>query len=264
MRTSSLFWLLAAACLFPFAQAHSAGSARLEFREGLFWVEANLSGYGTAKFLVDSGAGATLIDRRIAKALALPEGRAHRVQGVSGTVPAAWVNGITGTVAGASLPSSVIAVNLQGVAGLAGRVDGLLGMDFFEGRAVQIDFPRRVLRVLAAGESASVAGDSVPLTRRNGCLVARVSVNGEDASWMRVDTGCESAMEWVNKSAAGQTPGRRMRAHVKLGAVSVPEVSVGAHERPFFSGEGGLIGNGLLAKFCVTIDASRKQMVLTQ
>lgn len=233
-------------------------------RDGLICLEVNLTGHGPAKFLVDSGAGATLIDRRLAKSLALPDGRAHRVQGVSGTVSASWVNGLDGTVAGVPLPSSVLAVDLQGVAGHSTRIDGLLGVDFFEGRAVQIDFPRRMLRVLDAAERGPLQGERVPLSWRNGCLSAKVSVDGEEAHWMRVDTGCDSAMEWVNKSAAAQNSGRRQRSHVRMGAVSVPEVSVGTHARPFFSGESGLIGNGLLAKFCVTIDASRKQMVLTQ
>ena len=227
-------------------------------------MEANITGYGTAKFLVDSGAGATLIDRQLAKNLGLAEGRSHRIQGVSGTAPATWVNGMAGSIAGAPLPASVLAVDLRGVLGHEGRIDGLLGMDFFESQTVQIDFPNRVLRVLADGERANVQGEAVPLTRRNGCLAARVSVNGGDSDWMRIDTGCDSAMEWVNRAAAQQNTGRRLRARVKMGAVSVPEVSVGTHAKPFFTGEGGLIGNGLLAKFCVTIDTSRKQMVLAQ
>ena len=251
-------------CLLPFAHAHGAGSTRFELREGLVWVEAEVIGYGTAKFLVDSGAGATLIDQRLAKSLRLSEGRSHRIQGVSGSAPATWVSGMAGSIAGAPLPASVLAVDLPGVLGHEGRIDGLLGMDFFADRAVQIDFPNRVLRVLGDGECANVRGEAVPLSRRNGCLAARVSVNGGDADWMRVDTGCDSAMEWVNRTAAQQNSGRRLRAHVKMGAVSVPEVSVGAHSKPFFTGESGLIGNGLLAKFCVTIDTSRKQMVLTQ
>ena len=251
-------------CLLPFAQAHGAGSARFELRDGLVWVDADVTGYGTAKFLLDSGAGATLIDRRLAKSLGLAEGRSHRIQGVSGSAPATWVSGMAGSVAGALLPASVLSVDLRGLLGHQGQIDGLLGMDFFADRAVQIDFPNRILRVLAAGERANAPGEPIPLARRNGCLAARVSVNGGDADWMRVDTGCDSAMEWVNRAAAQKTSGRRLRARVKMGGVAVPEVSVGTHAKPFFAGESGLIGNGLLARFCVTIDTSRKQMVLTQ
>ena len=32
-------------------------------------------------------------------------------------------------------------------------------------------------------------------------------------------------------------------------------VAAAVHEEPMFSGEAGLLGNGLLSKFCLTIDA---------
>ena len=105
-------------------------------------------------------------------------------------------------------------------------------------------------------------GESLPLARRNGCFCAKVGVDGGEPGWMRVDTGCDSAMEWV--TPPGDAAGKRMRAQVRLGTITLPAVEIGRHAEPFFTGERGLIGNGLLARFCVTLDASRKQLILSQ
>ena len=262
MRISSLIAGVAALSLFSFARVHSAGSAPFEFRDGLIRVEAEIAGYGPAKFLVDSGAGATLIDRRIAQKLGLATGRTQRVQGVNGTVPAQWVNGIEATVAGVPLPNSTLAMDLQGVAGSTTPIDGILGIDFFEGRAVQIDFDRRTLRVLSPSERGAVQGEKLALSRRNGCYCARASIDGTEGQWLRVDTGCDSSLEWV--SDAGKPWGKRFEGAVKLGGVTVADVPVKTHGKPFFTGERGLIGNGLLAKFCITLDMTRKQLVLAR
>jgi hypothetical protein len=252
---SKLLWLVFCGCLFPFAHAHAVGSAPFAFRQGQITVEVTLNGYGPARFLVDSGAGGTVVDTRLARALKLKEGWTQRVQGVSATISATRVTGLQGTLAGVPLPSSALALNLRSLADL--DADGILGIDFLEGRAVQFDFARRQLRVLSDDERSGLEGETLKLVRRNDCYAVRVGVAGRDAQWLRVDTGCDSAVEWVEPGRAGNT-----RATVQLGGISLPEVSVGQHATPFFRGERGLLGMGVLGKFRTTIDLREKRLVL--
>jgi len=253
--------------LSAFDQLHAAASASFQFREGLIWVQVQLQGYGPATFLLDSGAGTTLLDQRVARAMGLREGKQSRVRGVGGIVPAYSVNGIEGSIAGVPLPTSALAVDLRSVAGAGTQIDGLLGIDFFEKRAIQIDFPGRMLRVLEPGASARLSGESLPLARRNDCFCVRVGVDGADPQWLRFDTGCDSAVEWVSPKqadrASGST-GRPTRATVELGTITMPNIEIGRHDTALFPGEGGLLGNRLFANHRVTLDAARKRLVLEQ
>jgi hypothetical protein len=164
------------------------------------------------------------------------------------------------------LPDRVLSLDLKAIAGTAETIDGLLGADFFAGRCVQIDFGARVLRVLAKEERGSLSGERLPMARRNNCFCVQVSLEGEGTQWMRLDTGCDSAIEWVamkpNASAGSASPGRASGSSVRLGKLSVPGVSVGRHAKPFFAGEGGLVGNGFLGRFCVTVDATQGLIIL--
>ena len=258
MRITSLFACLVLLLLSPFEQLRAAASAPFQLREGLIWVQVQLQGYGPATFLLDSGAGSTLLDRRVAQAMGLANGKQRRVQGVNGILPAYVVDGVNGSIADVPLPPTALVVDMRSLAGT--KVDGLLGVDFFKNRAVQIDFPARVVRVLNAGEAARLNGESLPLSRRNDCFCVRVGLEGADSQWLRFDTGCDSAVEWVSREKSD----RPARADVELGTTRISDVSIGHHGSELFPGEGGLVGNRLFAKHRVTLDTSRKRLVLEQ
>ena len=260
MRITSLFACLVLLLLSPFEQLRAAASAPFQLREGLIWVQVQLQGYGPATFLLDSGAGSTLLDRRVAQAMGLSNGKQRRVQGVNGVLPAYLVDGVNGSIADIPLPASALVVDLRSLAGPGIKVDGLLGVDFFKNRAVQIDFPARTLRVLNAGEAARLNGESLPLSRRNDCFCVRVGLEGADSQWLRFDTGCDSAVEWVSREKSD----RPARADVELGSMTISDVSIGHHGSALFPGEGGLLGNRLFANHRVTLDATRKRLVLEQ
>ena len=56
------------------------------------------------------------------------------------------------------------------------------------------------------------------------------------------------------------------RAHIQtdvlLGSERLPSVKTGVHQQPIFSGEAGLLGNGLLSQFRVTVDAGKSRLLL--
>jgi hypothetical protein len=48
---------------------------------------------------------------------------------------------------------------------------------------------------------------------------------------------------------------------VQLGKKSFKAVTTGVHKEPIFPGEAGLLGNGLLSKFRLTIDQPGKRVI---
>ena len=129
------------------------------------------------------------------------------------------------------------------------------------------------LRLLERAELNLANAEILRLARRNDAMCVCISVAGQKADWMRVDTGCSAALQWVvsaDKSRAlretsiGATSGnlRHIHADVQLGSTRLEAVRAGLHTRQIFSGEAGLLGNGILSKFTVTIDAVKNQLVL--
>jgi hypothetical protein len=172
------------------------------------------------------------------------------------------------------LPEACLAVDL-GAFGQACRrdVDGLLGADFFQGRVIQIDFAKRKLRL---ADSASIAaGDqAVELKVTNRALLAPLAVDGGKSKWVRVDTGCASALHWVTGEPRPLTSEQRVaigltelsvptaRTTVRLGETVFPSLPTGVHQRPIFPGESGLLGNGLLDRFeRVTFDMPAGRLI---
>jgi hypothetical protein len=153
------------------------------------------------------------------------------------------------------------------------RIDGLLGADFFKGRIVQIDYAARTIRVLPKGSPVQ-PGEHLPLRFSRGAIRVPVRVNGNPAQWVRLDTGCVSALQWVSPSPQSTPSVFRVSiglaqidipvisAQVQLGSESFESVSVGLHQKEIFHDEAGLLGNGLLSHFRVTIDGIRKRLIL--
>jgi hypothetical protein len=122
-----------------------------------------------------------------------------------------------------------------------------------------------------------VAGNAstVDFKTRRGALLAAVGVNDGKPQWLRVDTGSASALQWVDSGAKSVDAKRGVSigltelniptatTTVKLGSVTFDSVPTGLHRRPIFSGESGLLGNGLLTRFeRVTFDSKNGKLVL--
>jgi hypothetical protein len=268
---------LAAILLFAVHNVSAAAEIPFKYADGMIWVKVSVAGHNSPlNFLLDSGAGASVLDLAAARRLNVKLGRPENVQGVAGRAIAYRVNDFVAATGSVSTPRSVLALDLSGIgAGMHQRIDGLLGADFFRGRIVQLDYATQKLRLLSRGELNTGAGEILPLATRNDAMCVRVGVAGNPAEWMRVDTGCNRALEWVAvgakaKMLAGTSVGissgsaRQVSADVQLGSHRLAAVPVGVHSRQIFPGEAGLLGNGLLSKFTVTIDAPKGRLLLAK
>lgn len=229
----------------------------------------------TLLFLVDSGASVSVLNLNTAKRLRLRLGPKVDVTAVASKLTGHWPVKLTATANQMQLPGEFLALDLGKLSSACSRsVDGLLGADFFRDRIVQIDYAEQKLRVLAS--SPSDAGtNSVPLESRPCGFRVAVNVNGGKSQWVRVDTGCATAFQWVTskeraercttKLAVGLTELSipQTMTGLRIGSITLDTVPTGLHRKAIFPGESGLLGNGLLAQFgVVTIDAKAGRLIL--
>lgn len=261
-----------------FAGVHSllaATTIPFEFRNGLIWLKVAVGEQSRPlNFLLDSGAGASVLNLESARRLGIPLGAQRVVQGTGGCCTAYQVKGISASLAGITLSESMLAVNLNEVSKGCGRqIDGLVGIDFFRGHAIQIDFQAEKLRVLSPEEIPARGVECLPLRSRNGTVCTQVAMNGAAPQWFRVDTGCSTAIEWVvtenaarkfNRTTVGLNAAAAtgIYADVQLGTNCIKSVKAGIHANPMFPGEAGLLGNGLLSRFLLTIDVAHGRCFL--
>ncbi|MHB8520764.1 MAG: aspartyl protease family protein [Limisphaerales bacterium] len=245
------------------------------FRDGLLWVQVKTAGSDKPmNFLLDSGAGASALDSQTARHLGIRLGEPVTVHGVHTQTVGHWSPRLTVSVGGVSLREEFLVVDL----GELGRgchclVDGLLGVDFFRHRVVQIDFEAQRIRLLPPASPAA-ASDVQPLRNHRGALLVPLRVNDGELHWVRLDTGCASGLQWV---VSGQRP-VICAAQISIGLAKVPipttlttvqlgdrrfeRVSTGLHDQPIFPGESGLLGNGLLSRFTLTVDPVGGRLIL--
>lgn len=270
-----LLTLILAACSMSAAPCRAASEIPFTFRNGMIWLKVEVAGRSTPlNFLLDSGAGKTVVHLGTAQRLGLKLGARETVQGVQGRSAAYRIDSLAATVGSAPVPRDMLAFDLSSVSAESGsRIDGLLGADFFRDRVVQIDFAAQKVRLFDRSESCAIGGQILPLVRRHDALCVRVGVNGNAPQWMRLDTGCSGALEWVvagaksrrdsgTSVAATGTSREHIQTDVLLGSERIPAVKTGLHSQPLFAGENGLIGNGLLSQFRVTVDAAGGRLLL--
>jgi len=246
-----------------------------QFREGLLWVEVTLpQSEKPLNFLLDTGAGVSVINLSTAKRLGIKLGREVTVHGVETMLTGYWQQRMSAKVGNVKLPSEYLAVDLEKLSRSCERpVDGLVGADFFCGRVVQIDFDAQKIRMLKA-EKARKSDAALPLQSRPCGMRVPITVNGHDRQWVRLDTGCATALQWVTSVVPDQCT-RQMaiglaelsipqtKTTVGIGEHKLENVPTGLHETAIFPGEAGLLGNGLLSLFPrVTIDAKAGRVIL--
>lgn len=242
----------------------------------MIWVEVTVpQSRKPLNFLLDSGAGVSVINLGTAQRLGLAMGRRVSVGGVKSTADGFWPQRLKATASGMVLPSEYLAVDLAELSkACACGVDGLLGADFFRGKIVQVDFQTHTIRFLQTSPGTNDA-EVVDLKFRRQAMLAPICVNGGKPQWMRLDTGCAAALHWVSRSAREAAARSKLfvglaefniaevTVTVRIGQSTFPSLPASLHERPIFPGEAGLLGNGLLTHFeRVTIDARNRKLFL--
>ncbi len=257
----------------------SAGTeVPFQFRDGFIWLQVPVKNRTVPlNFLLDTGASVSVVDLSTARQLGLRLGGPVRVKGVDSATEGYWPEKLAARLGDVPLPKNYLAIDLTELgASCSTPVDGLLGADFFEGKAVQIDFVSQKIRLLETREAKQIDGEVLPLEMRRCGICVPVAVNGGEARRMRLDTGCVSAMHWVTSDVSPENCTRRIaigltefslpstHADVSLGSLTFQDVPADIYTEAIFPGEAGLLGNGLLARFArVTIDTRSKRLVLS-
>jgi len=266
--------LLAASSI---AAASEPSEIPFRFTDGFIQVEARLaSSPMTLSMLLDSGASVSVLNRATADRLGIPRRGSITVRGVSSDSQAGGIEPIPLTVSGIPSGAITLAADMSHARDLcSGPIDGLIGVDFFRDRIVQIDYERQRLRFLPR----PVRSDSdlrLPLKLLNDVACVGVGVNGSSLRWTRIDTGCNDCLHWViprrgwrekshSASIGFVTESRDLAlARVALGRQAIHSVPTSLHGRPFFDGEAGLLGNELLSRFTVTLDWPGRTLILRE
>jgi hypothetical protein len=224
--------------------------------------------------LLDSGAGASVLSLRAAQRLGLPLGKHESVRGVGVDAAAYHLQGVRATANGVTLAEIPLAVDLSSADQLCSHpVDGLVGVGFFKDRVVQIDYVHHRLRLLPGATPLETA-ERLPIKWMNGIMCVPIGVNDSTTRWTRLDTGCNDALHWVIPRSAARGDHDAVSigfvtddsdtalTSVALGKRDLRLVKTALHGRPIFPGEAGLLGNGVLSQFTVTVDLPNKRVFL--
>lgn len=259
------------------------------------FVQVKIGDKGPVAMMLDTDTDPSAIDLSFAKSIGL---KLRQVRGdVSGggtERPAVYLTKIEALQFG-DLPVkdlSALAIDLSAIQGELNKdVKGMLGNNFLEGRLLQIDYPKRVLRFYRASPiEANATGSRVTLPFKyyedaGSMVLEGVSINGKKVL-ATIDTGSNgtfkltpAAVEFLGlteaaKNGKDQTSlGYRGAAHNSIGTVDL--ISVGSIEIKWpevvFFGKGsgrddrpwGLnIGNAFLKDYVVTLDYRKKLVTL--
>jgi Aspartyl protease len=247
-----------------------------EFHEGLLWVRVTVpQSDKPLNFLLDTGAGASVINLNTANRIGLKLGEKISVRGVQTTLAGYWLEQTSAKAGDVPLPSDYLAVDLEKLGKACERpVDGLVGLDFFRANVVQIDFAAQKIRILKSNNGEK-SDEALPLQLRSCGMRVPIIVDGHKRQWVRLDTGCASALQWVTSDVPPEQCTRQTA--IGLAAISIPQtqttvnvgkqnfenVLTGLHDKAIFPGEAGLLGNGLLSRFStITIDAKAGRVFL--
>ncbi len=120
--------IVLATCWSVSAESALPGEFPFEFREGLVWVRVTVpQSEGPLNFLLDSGAGASVINLHTAKRLGVKLGQRVRVHGVGSSAEGFWSQRLAVTASGVALPKEYLAVDLGELSRACDcGVDGLL------------------------------------------------------------------------------------------------------------------------------------------
>lgn len=293
LKTLALVVLFGATCAAAPAAAEEAGEVPFKFEKGYVIVAGKVKGREPVELVVSTGAEHSTVDFGMLEKYKL-QASYTGVGLITGfndrTVTFANVPEVRVGPAEASLPMRLGSTAQPSKA--AGReIFGVLGSDFFKGRAVQFDFTKKVMRFLdkAAAEAlrakAAAAPDAavLPMLTLSDAhkqhltvpLVERVTVNGKSARLL-VDTGLVTVVALT--SSAGKklgfepppekgNPRNDTIASLRVGGYEVSGVPVmvfgkgtPADER---LGEGGAaFGSVFLQNFVATFDFRAKVVVL--
>ena len=211
----------------------------IELMQNLVVVDVSVDGE-TGRFLLDTGAGSTIVSRAFAERLGLAEKGRIEARGAGGNETAAFVEVGSLTVPGIELrDQTLVTLPLDALAGALERpIDGILGYDFLSRFTVEIDY---VEKRLALGEPGGYVPREgavrVPLTIEANIPRIPGRVGDLPAGLFILDTGNSRSVflhgPFVKKHALGdllETVASRVSGiggHQEILEARVPSLTVG-------------------------------------
>jgi hypothetical protein len=245
----------------------AAAPIHIPFRthRGIILVQATIEGSSRPmQLILDSGAGETVLAKRAATELGLGLITGERIRTVHGIENASRGDSAHIQLGDSSNPlrfsSSPLVVDLAGESRTLGTpIDGLLGADFFHGRAIKIDFKQSRLHISPKGQPSPRA-TRLPLSRSRGAMFVELTAADSRLQRVRLDTGCCRSLCWSPPGGSSLRclwrDGKTMNIDVNFGPLVMIDIPSDVYRRPLFAGEDGLLGTALLSRFdSVWIDA---------
>ena len=255
-------------------------------------IDVRLNGGAAVPFVVDTGASIHLIDRDIAAKAAVSGGRAVPLAGGgSATVETRWVDGLTLATGDLTWDGQRAALAPLGYPDRK-HFAGLLGAPILMRYTVQFDFPATVMRLFDPTRYTPPAGAvTVPFELMDDLPVVHVTVDagtGPIDARLMFDTGASAVIDlnrpFVERyklvaAMPDAAPTDRPAAlggtapflyglgrSATLGGFTIEKPRLGLSRATSGSSSrserDGVIGNGWLQAFVVTVDYRRKLLVL--
>lgn len=243
-------------------------------------------------FIVDTGAGTTVLDKALFEELKLKSSGSVTARGEGGSAEAPRFSGLTLTGFGeAPIELPGIAIDLKAIGLALNRpLHGVLGYEFFKGRVVEIDYPAKRLRLhdskVAAPDGAHVLDIAIDGGRPFVTTLVSAPGGQDMEAKLLIDSGASQALKFEAafseraalptlegpRSSSLGVGGARTMVPTQVGRIrsgtwelrDVPAVKVkhAAKSRPDESASDGLIGNGVLSRYRVIVDYDRNRFVL--
>jgi predicted aspartyl protease len=266
---------------FDGSNRHITFQAKVNDRDGVWLV-------------LDTGAGGSVIDAKLAASLGLVAEGVHHALGAGGPEEGSTVHGVNVELPGFELRDQTMStLPLGSLAAQAGRpLDGVLGYPVFERCVVEIDYAKQCVNLFDADDyKYKGSGVSLPLTFKDNLPYVKAKVVLSDGRSISgkfvIDTGASTSLILTTsttkregvESSLGKTMTVQARgvggaktivmgriARLQLGEFTLAE-PITALQPPgpgIVSAEGtvGNIGAGILSRFKVILDYRRRRMIL--
>lgn len=276
-------------CMFP--EGRDRVSVPLEVEGEHLFVNVEINGTGPCRFLLDSGAGTTIISRDLAKKLGLDVREGMQALGVGGVknIGAALIDllGIGGFgIQGLKLYAADLGFMKDA---FSRQVDGVLGYDLFVRTVLRLDSRGRTLEIIDPSSfEYEGSGEIVAGEIKSNLIHVPGILDDEFEGLFRVDTGAAGGIhlhgpfvrehglmdrykplyEISTAGVAGSMKGFAGRAErFRIGDLELPlpliSLSQGAEAGALDMVDSiGTIGNAVWRKFTVIFDYRRNRMIL--
>lgn len=241
------------------------------------------------RFVVDTGAEITIVNKRTAKALGLPPGTDIDLEtvGRETTIPTVELKALRiGSYEAAEVRAASYDLS-DLTAAMDSPVDGVLGIDVLSQFSFTIDYGRKTMSISASGAPSNVQGLRFTLTRDSGGYLVPVTLNSDTDVDLLLDTGTNMTQlpsnvwrsvtrEWQPRKllkgvvSSGQEAGHSYLARLdslQIGNLRIDSPVVRfvlpASTGTFADPEAlGLLGSDILRHFVVTIDIPQGHLFL--